>query len=54
MENLEKSGPENGLSGTLMMAPMVQYLNKIRSNAQLTADDLRRDSCRRCLDLCSG
>jgi hypothetical protein len=54
IEDLEKSGPELALSGRLMVTPMVQYLNKIRTPAHLTADSLHRDSCRRHFDSCSG
>jgi hypothetical protein len=34
--------------------PWYSNLKRIKSSAQLTADDLRRDSCRRRLDSCSG
>jgi hypothetical protein len=39
IENRKKISAKLAQSGTLMMAPMVQYLMKIRSTAPLTADD---------------
>jgi hypothetical protein len=46
-------GPELALSGRLIVASMVQQPEIDQSRAQLTADELRRDSCRRRLDSCS-
>jgi hypothetical protein len=39
IENRVEIGFQIARSGTLMMAPMVQYLMKIRSTAPLAADD---------------